>query len=92
VAYMGVYPPGSIVELSTGEVGIVLNSNCRHHTRPRLLLVRDTHKNSCQCLIDMAEKTVDAKGRPYRITGVRSPGYYGIETSHYYNLLVRAFS
>jgi len=92
LSYLGVYPPGSVVELSNGEAGIVIESNPRHPLRPRLLIVRDSNKNRCQCLIDMAQKTTDMRGRPYRIVTVRSPGYYGITLSHYYELLVRALN
>lgn len=92
VSYMGVYPPGCIVELSNGEVGIVLESNLKHHLHPRLLIVRDANKQRCQCLIDMTQKTIDERGRPYRIVNVHSPGYYGISLSQYYDLIVRAFS
>ena len=92
ISAMGVYPPGSIVELSNGEVGIVLESNPKHPLRPRLLIVRDTNKNRCQSLTDMAQKTVDGRGRPYRIVNVCSTGDYGISLSHYFELILRAIN
>ena len=41
---MGVYPVGSLVELSTGEVGVVLTVNRTRHLRPRISVVLDPHK------------------------------------------------
>jgi len=41
---LGIYPIGSIVELNSGEVGVVLTVNRKHHLLPSLLLVRDKRK------------------------------------------------
>ncbi len=42
---LGIYPIGSIVELNTGEVGVVMTVNRRHHLRPIITLVLDTEKH-----------------------------------------------
>jgi len=91
ISYLGVYPPGTIVELSSGELGIVINSIPRNRLRPQLLLVRDPDKNPIQSFVDMGEKPVDEKGRLYRIVAVHNPGYFGIEISHYYEPIVQTF-
>jgi len=54
--YLGVYPPGSIFELSSGEVGIVIDSKPEQRLRPQLLLVRDLSKQSIQQFVDLTEK------------------------------------
>ncbi len=41
---IGIYPPGSIVELKNGEVGIVIETNDHHRLKPRILLVLDSNK------------------------------------------------
>ena len=92
VSYLGIYPPGSIVELSSGEVSIVLESNPRQKLRPQILVVRDANKQPTQKFIDMSEKTEDDKGRPYRIVTVRRPGDYGIDLSQYYEVIMSAFN
>lgn len=53
---VGLYPPGSIVELHTGEVGIVIESNQRFRQLPRLVMLRDGKKNplSKQHTVDLA--------------------------------------
>jgi len=43
---LGIYPVGSIVELSSGEVGVVLTVNREHHLQPTLLLVLDRNKRA----------------------------------------------
>lgn len=39
--FIGPYPPGSVVELRSGEVGVVVGSNARHRHLPRVIVVRD---------------------------------------------------
>jgi hypothetical protein len=90
-SYLGIYPPGSIVELSSGEVGIVIDSNPAQRLRPQLLLVRDSAKKPIQIFIDMTQKKHDDQGRPYRITTVRRPGDYGISPGQYWDLIVQTF-
>ena len=92
VSYLGIYPPGSIVELSSGEVAIVLESNPRQRLRPQVLVVRDANKDPVQIFIDMSEKTNDDKGRPYRIVTVRRPGDFGIDLSQYFDPIMQAFN
>ncbi len=40
----GVYPVGSLVELTTGAVGIVVSQNRKNRLQPRVLLVLDSRK------------------------------------------------
>ena len=42
---IGIYPPGAIVELNTGQVGIVISANINNKLRPKVLLVRNKDKN-----------------------------------------------
>lgn len=44
ILMIGIYPPGSIVELKTGEIAIVLASNPKNRRKPRIMLVRTTDK------------------------------------------------
>jgi len=90
VAYLGIYPPGTTVELSSGEVGIVLGSTPEHRLRPQLLVVRDANKNPVQCFVDMSEKAADERGRPYRIIAVHAPGDFEVDVTQYYDLIVQA--
>jgi HD-GYP domain-containing protein (c-di-GMP phosphodiesterase class II) len=91
VSYLGIYPPGSIVELSCGEIGIVLESNLKQRLRPQILVVRDAKGASVQHFVDMAEKMTDYQGRPYRISSVHRSGEFGIDIGQYYDLIIKAF-
>lgn len=42
---VGLYPPGSIVELYNGEVGIVIEANQKYRHLPRVILLLDKQKN-----------------------------------------------
>lgn len=92
VAYLGIYPPGCVVELSSGEVGIVLESNLKQRLRPQILVVRDMNKQPTQRFIDMSEKTIDDNGHPYRIVNVCRASDYGIDLGQYYDVIMQAFN
>ena len=57
---------------------------------PRFL--RDANKAPTQLFVDMSEKTVDEKGRPYRIVTVRRPGDFGIDLNQYYDVILQVFN
>jgi phosphopantetheinyl transferase len=91
ISYLGIYPQGTIVELNSGEVGIVLGTNQTQRLRPQILIVRNSAKHPTEAFVDLAEKTIDDKGRPYRISHVCKPGDFGINLSHYSELLLESF-
>jgi HD-GYP domain-containing protein (c-di-GMP phosphodiesterase class II) len=92
VSYLGIYPPGCVVELNSGEVGIVLQSNLKQRLRPQILVVRNPDQEPVQRFVDMSEKTTDAQGRPYRIVNVRRASDFGIDLAQHYDLIVEAFN
>ena len=59
VQALGMFPTGSIVELNTGEVGIVVEQNRVHRLRPKVLVVLDAQHRPCA-----RNKPVDLKRRP----------------------------
>ena len=65
---IGIFPVGSIVELSTGETGIVIAQNLEKRLQPRVMVIRDAAQNPLkpQKLIDLARST-GPKNEPYRI-------------------------
>jgi hypothetical protein len=42
---VGIYPAGTLVELSSGEVAVVMASDSSHRLRPRVLVLLDADKN-----------------------------------------------
>jgi HD-GYP domain-containing protein (c-di-GMP phosphodiesterase class II) len=78
---IGIYPAGSLVELSTGEVAIVLAEYRSRRLRPEVLVLLDKDKKRVQdtVLINLFEKTHDAGGNPIDISKSLEPGAYGIK-------------
>ncbi len=88
--YLGVYPPGSIVELTSKEVAIVLNSDPSRRHQPQILVVRDKHKEPCQRFVDLTEKSVDENGDTYRIAYMHRTGDFGIYPNQYFTLILQS--
>ncbi len=54
---IGLYPTGTLVELSTGEVGVVVEQNFERRLKPKVIVVLDTFKERLRdfVLMDLAE-------------------------------------
>ena len=54
---IGLYPTGTLVELSTGEVGVVVEQNFERRLKPKVMLVLDSCKHHMRkpMLLDLAE-------------------------------------
>jgi len=65
---IGVFPPGSLVEMSNGEVGIILGNNAMDKLKPRVLILLDESKQPCdQRVVDLVAQPIDQSGRQYHI-------------------------
>ena len=60
---IGVYPPGSLVELDTGEIGIVVKENRSDKERPRVEILYDSSgvRLDNPYVTDLTEKTDESK-------------------------------
>ncbi|TDT44043.1 HD-GYP domain-containing protein (c-di-GMP phosphodiesterase class II) [Halospina denitrificans] len=77
---IGVYPAGSLVELNSGEAGIVITTYALNRLRPRVLVVRDPDGEPCrQRVVDLRRRDELASGEPYRISRELPIGAYGID-------------
>lgn len=83
VECIGLYPPGSVVELHTGEVGIVISTNHRHRHLPKVMLVRDAQKQPSQERILNLEKVASAGSADQLIKNVLPNGTHGIRVETY---------
>lgn len=54
---IGLYPTGTLVELNTGEVGVVVEQNFERRLKPKVMLVLDATKSPLRSpqLLDLAE-------------------------------------
>jgi HD-GYP domain-containing protein (c-di-GMP phosphodiesterase class II) len=73
---IGIFPVGSLVELNTGEVGVVIAQNVAKRLLPRVMVIRDAQGNPIlpQKLLDLSREPMASKDEPYRI---RSTLEYG---------------
>ncbi|MDF0750816.1 HD-GYP domain-containing protein [Marinobacter sp. 71-i] len=80
IRMIGVYPPGSIVEMTNGEVGIVVATHPTSKLKPRVLLVRDANKHPLATFreVDLLKDIPDSAGQPYKIAREVPDESYGI--------------
>jgi HD-GYP domain-containing protein (c-di-GMP phosphodiesterase class II) len=66
---IGIFPLGSVVELNSGEVGIVIAQNIEKRLQPRVMVIRDAAGNPLkpQKLLDLSRGPKLAAGEIYRI-------------------------
>lgn len=84
IKLIGVYPPGHIAELTTGEAGIILSCPPNNKLWPKLIIVRDRDKKLCrEKILDLSKKQRDAEGRPIRVKDVHTDGAFGINLQEY---------
>ena len=76
---MGIFPIGSLVELSTGSIGVVISINRARRLKPKVALVLTADKKpySSRIVTDLMEHK-DGKGQEIKISQVLPVGSYGI--------------
>lgn len=86
VQCIGLYPVGTLVELNTGEVGVVIAQNRIRRLKPRvmILLGPDKRPNTYPPSLDLLYDPATATGEPYAISRALPPGSYGVEPSEFY--------
>ncbi len=84
---LGVYPTGTIVELSTGEVAIVVSQNRTRRLRPRVMLVLDEQKVAMKrnAIIDLSEDLPGTGKRPLEIINSHDSGAFGIDPQQFFS-------
>lgn len=82
---LGIYPIGSVVELGSGEVGIVISVSLEHRLLPKLLLVRDSAKKAYlpPKIINLAQYAAQKHRSDYEISKVLESDAYGIDLKSY---------
>jgi HD-GYP domain-containing protein (c-di-GMP phosphodiesterase class II) len=66
---VGAFPVGSIVELNTGEVGVVITQNLVKRLQPRVMVVQDASGNPIypHKVLDLIKEPMAGPDEPYRI-------------------------
>ena len=86
VQFLGMYPVSSLVELNTGEVGVVIQQNSVRRLLPRvmILLNPDKTKNEYPATINLINMPQTPTGEPYSIVRGLPSDSYGLNASSYY--------
>ncbi len=85
IRFLGIFPIGSLVELDTQEVGIVLSVNPARSLKPTLLMVLDKSKKKCHPLRITNLWQLDTHDITMNIKRILRPGTHGIQVSDYIN-------
>lgn len=78
---VGIYPAGTLVELSSGEVAVVVAEYRTRRLRPKVMVLLDSDKQPLMHVktVDLISEKITADGKPLEITGSLEPEAYGIE-------------
>ncbi len=83
---IGYYPQGSLVELSSGEIGIVAEQNQSDRFKPKILLILDENKNNAnERILDLALNVYDMNGVPYEIKKIVRSQDYNVDLIKFYD-------
>ncbi len=83
---VGIYPVGSLVELNTGDIGIVIAQNRVRRLQPRIMLLMDGLKEKYKTPIslDLLTEPVAYGDTVYQIKKSLPPNSHGIDPREYY--------
>lgn len=83
---VGLFPVGSLVELNSGEIAIVLTHSRSKPLLPRVMVVLNAEKkpSSTPRTLDLASSPATAQGVDYEIIQDLKYGAYGIDPKEYY--------
>jgi HD-GYP domain-containing protein (c-di-GMP phosphodiesterase class II) len=78
---VGIYPAGTLVELSNGEIGVVMASDSGRRLRPRILVLLDADKNQLPSPrpVDLAPDSRSEDGVRLEILDSLEPNAHGID-------------
>ncbi|NIR59469.1 MAG: HD-GYP domain-containing protein [Gammaproteobacteria bacterium] len=78
---LGVYPTGTLVELTSGQIGVVIAQNPLLRLRPKIVLLFDAEgaRYDIHPALDLAAETTDHLGNPLEIRRAVSPDQVGVD-------------
>ncbi|WP_199244013.1 HD-GYP domain-containing protein [Bacterioplanes sanyensis] len=84
ISMIGLYPPGYLLEMTNGEVGIILSSNPGFQLKPKVIMILDAAKEpQPERILNLAYSPVDDFGQPYQPQNVYRSGCFGINVGDY---------
>ena len=78
IRFIGIFPVGSLVELNSGETGVVISQNPEQRLKPRVMVIRDAKGFELrpQKLLDLAREPKATADEPYRILRTLEQGRF----------------
>jgi HD-GYP domain-containing protein (c-di-GMP phosphodiesterase class II) len=92
---IGVYPPGSLVEMTNGCVAMVIEVHENVKLRPKIIIILDEEKKPVsERIIDLASMAKDRNGNIYTIKNIIKARDWNLDVSQYYRegLLQKSFT
>lgn len=85
VQAIGLFPTGTMVELNSGEVAIVITQNRTRRLKPEVVLILDADKERIENprVINLADQDIAAEGERW-ITRELLPGTYGVSSEEFF--------
>jgi hypothetical protein len=82
---LSIYPPGSVVEMSNGDIAVVLDVMPGKRVRPKIMVIYDGEGHSTPSkIIDLAMLDVESASNTYRIRKVIRAEDCNINLREYY--------
>lgn len=83
---IGMFPTGSVIELSEGSIGLVLEQNSRNPVRPKVMLVRtrDGDEFDEPRIVNMQDLPSEGKDKVWIVQG-HEHGAFGVNPLGYFN-------
>lgn len=81
---IGLFPPGTIVELKNGCAGIVISRNLKYQHLPKVLIARDEQKQACpERVVNLAHIEQQKLDKAYLIKRDLTDGSFDIEVRYF---------
>jgi HD-GYP domain-containing protein (c-di-GMP phosphodiesterase class II) len=89
---VGVFPVGSLVELNTAEVAVVVSQNRSRRLKPRVMLVLDSNRQpfATPIMFDLIIDPPTPSGEPYRIVRGLQAGLYDYDPKQTLDVLMES--
>jgi HD-GYP domain-containing protein (c-di-GMP phosphodiesterase class II) len=83
---IGIFPVGSLIELNTGDVAVVVAQNKIRRLKPKIMLVLDPEKKAYRhpAMLELIYDPKSADDVPYQIKRDLPVGAYNIDPQEYY--------
>lgn len=83
---IGIYPVGSVVELNTGEIGVVIAQNLVRRLQPRVMVILDRQRQPLipQKMLDLIKEPRATADEPYRIRRTVAADSLGIDLRDFF--------